>query len=226
MKRQDCEQLTLFRADSPVSRFPLPGSDEARRMTVTSGLKCLELSRISGPLGENVAGIVNMALDQVCADLESEDYSVQAFIIPACAVDAPHRRDRCAIIGCRALERKHNGRGWRPNSLENSDCVRFGKQGILSQQPRRTKFERDGKDGANADCNGLEEQGMQGLPEKQEASVANGGWWPAEPDVGRISYGVPSRVDRLKCLGNAVVPQQFYPIFRAIADIERGIIHG
>ena len=51
MKRQDCEQLTLFRADSPVSRFPLPGSDEARRMTVTSGLKCLELSRISGPLG-------------------------------------------------------------------------------------------------------------------------------------------------------------------------------
>ena len=110
-------------------------------------------------VGENVAGIVNMALDQVCADLESEDYSVQAFIIPACAVDAPHRRDRCAIIGCRALERKHNGRGWRPNSLENSDCVRFGKQGILSQQPRRTKFERDGKDGANADCNGLEEQG-------------------------------------------------------------------
>ncbi|EPS6244936.1 DNA cytosine methyltransferase, partial [Escherichia coli] len=57
-------------------------------------------------VGENVAGIVNMALGQVCADLESEDYSVQAFIIPACAVDAPHRRDRCAIIGCRALERK------------------------------------------------------------------------------------------------------------------------
>ena len=155
-----------------------------------------------------------------------DDYAVQAFIIPACAVDAPHRRDRCAIIGCRTLEEKHNGKGWRPNSLENSDCVRFGKQGILSQQPRRTKFERDGKDVANADCNGLEEQGMQGLPEKQEASVANGGWWPAEPDVGRISYGVPSRVDRLKCLGNAVVPQQFYPIFRAIADIERGIIHG
>ena len=51
MKEQDFEQLTLFRADSPVSRFPLPGSDEARRMTVTSGLKCLELSRISGPLG-------------------------------------------------------------------------------------------------------------------------------------------------------------------------------
>ena len=50
-------------------------------------------------VGENVAGIVNMALDQVYADLENEGYAVQAFIIPACAVDAPHRRDRCAIIG-------------------------------------------------------------------------------------------------------------------------------
>jgi len=44
--------------------------------------------------------------------------------------------------------------------------------------------------------------------------------WSVEPDVGRVANGVPSRVDRLKCLGNAVVPQQAYPIFRAIADTE------
>ena len=50
-------------------------------------------------VGENVAGIVNMALDQVYADLENEGYTVQAFIIPACAVDAPHRRDRVCIVG-------------------------------------------------------------------------------------------------------------------------------
>ena len=46
------------------------------------------------------------------------------------------------------------------------------------------------------------------------------GWWPAEPSVGRVAHGVPARVDRLKCLGNAVVPQQFYPIFQAIAELE------
>lgn len=46
-------------------------------------------------------------------------------------------------------------------------------------------------------------------------------WWPAEPDVDRVAHGVPRRVDRLKCLGNAVVPQQFYPVFEAIARIER-----
>ena len=44
--------------------------------------------------------------------------------------------------------------------------------------------------------------------------------WPDEPDVGRVAHGVPNRVDRLKCLGNAVVPQQFHPIFRAIAELE------
>lgn len=40
--------------------------------------------------------------------------------------------------------------------------------------------------------------------------------WPAEPAVGRVAHGVPNRVDRIKCLGNAVVPAQFFPIFRAL----------
>ena len=189
-------------------------------------------------VGENVAGIVNMALDQVCADLESEDYSVQAFIIPACAVDAPHRRDRCAIIGCRALERKHNGRGRRTYSLENSDCVRFGEPEVLSQQQGRAKFERDGEDVADSDNGSWSVRWDRELPAVEEAGTSRadhggrtpeyvtGEWWPAEPNVGRVAYGIPSRVDRLKCLGNAVVPQQFYPVFQAIADIEKGIIHG
>lgn len=48
---QDYDQLTLFQGDSHASRLVLPGSDEARKMTVTSGRKCLELYRRSGPLG-------------------------------------------------------------------------------------------------------------------------------------------------------------------------------
>lgn len=46
------------------------------------------------------------------------------------------------------------------------------------------------------------------------------GWWATEPDVGRVAHGIPSRVDRLKCLGNAVVPAQAYPIFKAIMEVE------
>lgn len=55
-------------------------------------------------------------------------------------------------------------------------------------------------------------------------SISN--YWAVEPDVGRVANGIPNRVDRLKCLGNAVVPQQAYPILKAIADIERGCISG
>ena len=51
MKRQECEQLTLFQEDFPASRSALPGSEEARRMTVISGRKCLELYQNSGPVG-------------------------------------------------------------------------------------------------------------------------------------------------------------------------------
>lgn len=46
--------------------------------------------------------------------------------------------------------------------------------------------------------------------------------WPPEPELDRVVDGIPNRVDRLKCLGNAVVPQQFFPFFKAIADIETG----
>ena len=213
------------------------GSDDDRYLWPEM-LRVIQELKPRWVVGENVAGIVNMALDQVYADLENEGYSVQAFIIPACAVDAPHRRDRCAIIGCRALERKHNGRGRRTYSLENSDCVRFGEPEVLSQQQGRAKFERDGEDVADSDNGSWSVRWDRELPAVEEAGTSRadhggrtpeyvtGEWWPAEPNVGRVAYGIPSRVDRLKCLGNAVVPQQFYPVFQAIADIEKGIIHG
>ena len=47
---------------------------------------------------ENVYGHVSMGLDQVLLDLEGQGYATRPFIVPACAVDAPHRRDRIWII--------------------------------------------------------------------------------------------------------------------------------
>ena len=175
-------------------------------------LRVISELRPAWVVGENVAGIVNMALDQVCADLENEGYSVQAFIIPACAVDAPHRRDRCAILA------HANGGGHLHRADEKHPAK--GREHAQREPCGRNQYV------AHADCNGLEEQRMQGLQKKSRIPTANSGWWPTEPNVGRVAYGTPSRVDRLKCLGNAVVPQQFYPIFQAIADIERGIVHG
>lgn len=59
MKEQAYEQLTLFREDSHVSHSLLPGNTEARRMTVTSGQRCLELYKNCGPLGS----LVRMCLE-------------------------------------------------------------------------------------------------------------------------------------------------------------------
>lgn len=64
-------------------------------------------------VAENVPGLLTiergLVFEQVCADLENEGYEVQAFIIPACAKDAVHRRDRVWIVAnC-----KHFGNGWR-----------------------------------------------------------------------------------------------------------------
>ena len=61
-------------------------------------------------IGENVPGIVNLALDTVLTDLEDEGYEAQPFIIPACGVDAPHKRERVCILahaidGSRAMRR-------------------------------------------------------------------------------------------------------------------------
>ena len=56
---------------------------------------------------------------------------------------------------------------------------------------------------------------------RRAEKYVGGEWWQTEPDVGRVANGVSYRVDRLRCLGNAVVPQQVYPIFEEIARIER-----
>jgi DNA (cytosine-5)-methyltransferase 1 len=49
-------------------------------------------------VGENVSGFVRLALDDCISDLEGQGYAVQSFIIPACAVNASHRRDRVWIM--------------------------------------------------------------------------------------------------------------------------------
>ena len=61
-------------------------------------LRVIRELRPTWVIGENVPGIVRMALDTVQSDLEKEGYEVQSFIIPACGVDAPHKRERCVIL--------------------------------------------------------------------------------------------------------------------------------
>jgi DNA (cytosine-5)-methyltransferase 1 len=52
------------------------------------------------------------------------------------------------------------------------------------------------------------------------SAIAPSEQWATEPDVGRVAYGVPARVDRLRGLGNAVVPQVAEWIGRRVVDVE------
>ena len=82
----------------PFSVAGKHGGQDDDRYLWPEMLRVISELRPSWVLGENVPGIVNLALDQVLADLENIGYSGQAFIIPACGVDAPHKRDRVAIL--------------------------------------------------------------------------------------------------------------------------------
>jgi DNA (cytosine-5)-methyltransferase 1 len=63
---------------------------------------------------------------------------------------------------------------------------------------------------------------VQEQPDGADRGFPGRHYWETEPDVDRVVNGIPDRVERIKCLGNAVVPQQFYPFFKAIAEIESG----
>ena len=62
-------------------------------------LRVVQVLQPTWVIGENVAGFVNLGLDQALSDLEAAGYEAGAIVFPACAVDAAHRRDRCAIMG-------------------------------------------------------------------------------------------------------------------------------
>ena len=319
---------------------------------------------------ENVAGFVNMALDDVCLDLETENYSTQPYVIPACGIEAPHRRDRVWIIGklmvdpkcdkhigevggsleekgenekrhgeeysstrissrtsevrlsnngheggevmansesigengvCRETKSEHdqgnarmeskcssNGQSKQEPSQEVADSesdrllsrnggLRDGNgNGLLSNEERDGSEVRGEVSGrsrlrtkenvADSECEGLERQHElsstkrgknEGSLSRSESSFSrvreenatdssserlqrseqhetlvgetetprtiaqsfknDGSQWAVEPNVGRVADGIPNRVDRLKSLGNAIVPQIIYQIGVAIA---------
>jgi DNA (cytosine-5)-methyltransferase 1 len=73
-------------------------------------------------------------------------------------------------------------------------------------------------DFSDSDSSRLEEQWRSFTTKEENQASQCGRWWDIEPDVGRVAHGVPKRVDRLKCLGNSVVPQIPFVIGLAIKE--------
>jgi len=267
------DTVTLISGGFPCQPFSQAGK---RRGSADDRYLWPEMFRVirelrpSWVLGENVAGFVSMALDQTISDLESAGYETRAFVLPACAVDAPHQRMRCLIVGHLGgtqhdgssaqkipgspappreylserpdTTRQSTRTGGRANHVALADAggtglqrngqpkERFAQYGTVVADADGVRCQRSDEDRSGYHCVGhfpASEQGRQSEPGGavgfgKTVSGDKDRQWPTEPDVGRVADGVSHRVDRIKCLGNAVVPQQVYPLLRAIAEIERG----
>jgi len=250
---------------------------------------------------ENVYGHVSMGLDEVLSDLEGEGYATRPFVVPACATDAFHRRDRLWII-CRNVgdtqhdgsstatvtgsigeTSEHNTQG-QSKTEQSKGASQSRYSGSLGESTRaehvgdteskrherRTDVERKGAENKQEQRLGVRgkpsgssedvayaqsmhsnvsgehtqqsERQVSELGERSsEINVADtdsegsqGQWrehepisrqetghaasysdkeirarknWQPEPRVGRVAHGVSNRVDRLRGLGNAIVPQ-------------------
>ena len=161
-------------------------------------------------IGENVAGHISMGLDDVLSDLEGQGYACRTFVIPACAVGAPHQRYRCWTLA-NANQGRRNRVHIREKTESNADAA---------SMPRAPHVADADGSRCNRNWSNFHSKGRA----KVRSGLARGSYidrasqWSIEPDVGRVAHGVPQRVDRLKALGNAVVPQIPEMIGRAILD--------
>lgn len=165
---------------------------------------------------ENVPGILRIAASDIIQDLERQGYHVVLFDFEAAAVGAPHRRERIAFVANLhkpGLQRRKQYKSFvfsARTSMAAGKCSplvcntnRFRSQRIVRWNAHQIPAER---------CTRSTQPRLGGMAD----GFSN---WVDEPlNVPRTIAGTKNRANRIKAIGNAVVPQQFFPIFKAIAQ--------
>lgn len=164
------------------------GADDPRHLWPEM-FRVIKQARPAWVVCENVEGHIANGLDLVCDDMEGEGYKVQPLVIPACAVESPHIRNRVWIIA------NASGNG-------GERVVGGGRQAQASNEGARGQ--PDGKP-------------LQTDPRSAKDGWRNG--WGSRSRVCRVGDGLHNRLDRNKALGNAIVPQVAYEILRCIRDV-------
>ena len=194
---------------------------------------------------ENVAALLARGLGVVLGDLAALGYDAEWHCIPASAVGAPHRRDRLWIVayphdhglsdqcGPTVLSGEKISAAWR-NSRDVPYSYIQGLEGGLLREvaAEQAALVTAGCGEDVADSSGIRQSGSGKLEQRSDKAASGEGQadhafpvslrtqWSIEPNVGRVAHGVPARMDRLKGLGNAVVPQIPEIIGRAILQAE------
>ena len=150
---------------------------------------------------ENVRGHLSMGGTDVLSDLAGIGYDAEWRVISAASVGANHKRDRVIIVAYPNYTRSGTSdgginRNWTTQEQRRKNEPQFG-------------FGRCSSEMADTNCGRGKKRVFN---DKYIQEFTHLGWsvtanWQTEPDVGRVAHGISDRVDRLKGLGNAVVPQ-------------------
>jgi DNA (cytosine-5)-methyltransferase 1 len=193
--------------------------------------RCLRALRPRFALMENVPGLLSAGMGDVLGDLAALGYDAEWDCIPAAAVGAPHLRYRILIVAdSESMRRRPPADGatgqWVGASGQDvaHPQVFAQRPGLRPDDPGGERGRRPG-DGGGAgevpDAHGFVRDGRTDQPwrgPERRTALGWDSWWATEPSVGRVAHGVPSRVDRLRGLGNAVVPQVAEWIGRRIME--------
>ena len=222
--KKNLEPVDLIAGGFPCQPHSVAGKrlgEEDDRNLWPEFIRIIRETRPRYVLAENVPGIITTYLDTVLSDLEGEGYTFTTLNLPACGFDAPHRRERIFVV---AYTNGHEQGGKYQQRREEKGRTSTGGSGqdVPDSAPmQRIEIKRDEQDGVlpqvladteGERLQGQREEGNQVTDRHGESQVSirnssNGTVWTVEPDVGRVAHGIPKRVDRLRGLGNAVVPQ-------------------
>jgi len=162
---------------------------------------CLRVVRPRYALMENVTGHLSLGFGSVLADLAALGYDAQWDCVPAAAVGAPHLRDRLFVIATRrsvVANSNDEGQGQRRSQPQRWQEPWHGRQVMADTGHERLEELRVSACG---------DESRQPASGPNETKRSEGRRWPPEPELGRVAHGIPRRMDRLRGLGNAVVPQ-------------------
>lgn len=178
---------------------------------------------------ENVPAITVRGLDRVLLEFTAIGYDCRWTIVSAAELGAPHLRERWFLLAHTNSERIRNTEKREsetapvsfnhgtPESLANSARQRCREKGKFRYLQSEEWTAGGGEEMAYANGEGLERCRRE---ESSELGSAKGGWWSVEPDVGRMANGVPKATHRIKCLGNAVVPEQAREAFMRLMGLK------
>ena len=203
-------EVELLTGGFPCTPFSISGKrrgKEDHRALWPEMARIVQESKPTWIIAENVAGILSLGIGEVLADLEGLGYEMQTFLVPACAVGAPHRRDRVWITGRRKVSNSNEQRleRWVFDASANKERRQQSKNGPFAECSSGGKGNGDSRRDAKPDL-GLLAHGLS-------AELVHG--WDREPEgVPRVTGRMKDRINMLKGLGNAIVPQVAYEFLR------------